>query len=105
MGLQPQLGDGLFGALFGNSATNRALSDRAWLVAMLDVESALAIAGSRAGVVPAAAAAEIAAACVADGFDIDDLGARAVRSGNPVVPLVAMSKTPAASICFIELPS
>lgn len=89
MGAHPRNGDGLFGALFGSPAIDRELGDRAWLVAMLDVERALAIAGSRAGVVPAAAAAEIAAACAADAFDVDDLGARAVLSGNPVTPLVA----------------
>lgn len=56
---------------------------------MLDVERALAAAGERAGIVPAAAAAEIAAACTIARFDIDDLGRRALHSGNPVVPMVA----------------
>jgi 3-carboxy-cis,cis-muconate cycloisomerase len=56
---------------------------------MLDVEKALAVAGERAGVVPSDAAAEITRACDPDTFDIDDIGRRALRSGNPVVPLVA----------------
>jgi 3-carboxy-cis,cis-muconate cycloisomerase len=68
---------------------NEGVSDRAWLAAMLDVEKALAIAGERAGVVPSNAAAEIALACDPDAFDTDDVGRRAVRSGNPVVPLAA----------------
>jgi 3-carboxy-cis,cis-muconate cycloisomerase len=89
MGQQPGRGDGLFGALFGSPAIAAVVGDRAWLVAMLDVERALAVAGERAGVVPARAAADIAAACDPERFDIDDLGSRALRSGNPVVPLAA----------------
>src|SRR5215207_5295975 len=55
---------------------------------MLDAERALAVASARAGIVPEAAAAAIAAACQADRFDPADLGRRAGAAGNPVVPLV-----------------
>jgi len=65
-----------------------AVSDEAWLQAMLDFEAALARAEARAGVIPAADAEAIAAACAAGGFDADEL-ARAGRSpGNPAEPLV-----------------
>ena len=80
---------GLVGPLFGSPAVDAAVGDRAWLEAMLEVEAALARAGARAGVVPAAAAEEIAAACHAGGLDVDGIGRRAVAAGNPVVPLVA----------------
>ena len=55
---------------------------------MLDAERALAAASARAGIVPSAAAAAIAAACQAGRFDAGDLGRRALAAGNPVVPLV-----------------
>lgn len=65
-----------------------AVSDRAWLQAMLDVESALASAEARAGVIPARAAAEIAACCRAERFDVDALGRGGRGAANPVVSLV-----------------
>jgi 3-carboxy-cis,cis-muconate cycloisomerase len=55
---------------------------------MLDAERALAVASSRAGIVPEAAATAIAATCQAARFDPVDLGRRAEAAGNPVVPLV-----------------
>src|ERR1700738_2912269 len=64
------------------------VSDRAWVQAMLDVEAALAGAESRIGVIPAAAADGIASHCRVDEFDVAQLGRAAVRSANPVVPLV-----------------
>jgi 3-carboxy-cis,cis-muconate cycloisomerase len=79
---------GLFGPLFGGSGADPELTDRAFLQAMLDAERALAVASARAGVVPEAAAAAIAAACQAGRFDPGDLGRRAPAAGNPVVPLV-----------------
>jgi 3-carboxy-cis,cis-muconate cycloisomerase len=80
---------GLVGALFGSPATDAAVGDHAWLDAMLEVEAALAVAGARAGIVPEAAAGEIAATCRAGGFEVDAIGGRALEAGNPVVPLVA----------------
>jgi 3-carboxy-cis,cis-muconate cycloisomerase len=79
---------GLFGPLSGGSGADAEVSDRALLQAMLDAERALAAASARAGIVPDQAAAAIAGACQADGFDPDDLGRRALGAGNPVVPLV-----------------
>ena len=79
---------GLFGPLFGSPAVDREIGAQAWLQALLDVESALAAAEARAGLVPEAAAKAIAARCSADRFDAADLARRATSSGNPVVPLV-----------------
>jgi 3-carboxy-cis,cis-muconate cycloisomerase len=84
----PSEGGGLLGPLFAGSRADQELSDRALLQAMLDAERALAAAERGAGIVPAEAAAAIAAACQADRFDPDDLGRRAEAAGNPVVPLV-----------------
>ena len=79
---------GLLGPLSGGSGADAEVSDRAVLQAMLDAERALAAASAKAGIVPDQAAAAIAGACQADGFDPDDLGRRALGAGNPVVPLV-----------------
>jgi 3-carboxy-cis,cis-muconate cycloisomerase len=64
------------------------VSDSAWVQAMLDVEAALARAESRLGLIPAAAADGIANHCKVDEFDVAQLGRAAVRSANPVIPLV-----------------
>ncbi|HET7516729.1 MAG TPA: 3-carboxy-cis,cis-muconate cycloisomerase [Actinomycetes bacterium] len=84
----PSEGGGLLGPLSGGSRADAELTDRAVLQDMLDAERALAVASARAGVVPEAAAAAIAAACQADRFDPGGLGRRARGAGNPVVPLV-----------------
>jgi 3-carboxy-cis,cis-muconate cycloisomerase len=77
-----------FAPLFVPDEIADAVSDRAWLAAMLDAERALVNAGAIAGVVPAHLAGRIAERCSPDLYDVDDL-ARAGRSaGNPVEPLV-----------------
>jgi 3-carboxy-cis,cis-muconate cycloisomerase len=81
--------DRLFGPTFTTDVMADAVSDRAWVQAMLDVEAALAAAEEQAGVIPAGTAARIAACCTADRFDIGPLGRAAAEAGNPVIPLVA----------------
>jgi 3-carboxy-cis,cis-muconate cycloisomerase len=78
----------MFEAIFVPAQFRKALSDRAWLQAMLDVERALAAAEARAGVIPGEAAEAIAAACHADRFDEVDLAEQGRAPGNPVEPLV-----------------
>ncbi len=78
----------LFGTLFLPGSVRAAVADRAWIAAMLEFEAALAAAEARAGVIPAEAAAAIAAACDAEGFDPQALGREARDAGNPAVPLV-----------------
>jgi 3-carboxy-cis,cis-muconate cycloisomerase len=82
------IAESLVGPLFGSPAVDAALSDAAWLQAMLDFEAALAESEADAGLVPAPLAAEIAAACHADAFDIAEIGQRSVTAGNPAAPLV-----------------
>jgi 3-carboxy-cis,cis-muconate cycloisomerase len=55
---------------------------------MLQVEAALAEVLAFNGIIPTAAADEIAAAAKPERFDLAALGAQAAQSGNPVVPLV-----------------
>jgi len=80
--------DGLFTPIFVPAALREAVSDRAWLQAMLDVERALAAAEARAGVIPAAAGEAIAAACLVDRFDVEEIADGGRRVGNPAEPLV-----------------
>src|ERR1700737_1064964 len=68
----------LFAAGLTSPAMAEAASGRAWLAALLEVEAALAEAGSAAGLVPADAAAAIRGACQPDRFDIERIGAEAV---------------------------
>ena len=77
-----------FGALFVPSPLRAAVSDAAWLAAMVDVERALANAGAAAGIVPADAAAAIAAQCDSALYDIERLCEEGRAVGNPAEPLV-----------------
>jgi 3-carboxy-cis,cis-muconate cycloisomerase len=80
--------------LIESLATTEAMAsvfcDGSVLQAMLDFESALARAGARAGVIPPGAAAAIAQAAQAEGFDAVDLARRSLRAGTPAIPLVLM---------------
>src|SRR4051812_32842873 len=79
--------EALFGPMFVPDALREALSDEAYLAAMLRFEAALAAAEARAGVIPQDAAEAIAAACDPARFDIAELGRAAVSSATPVAPL------------------
>ncbi len=68
--------------------TEGALSDAAWVQAMLDAEAALARAQARLGTVPEGAARTISACARADRFDLAALAERAREAANPVVALV-----------------
>jgi 3-carboxy-cis,cis-muconate cycloisomerase len=78
----------VFERIFVPAEFREALSDRAWLQAMLDAERALAAAEGRAGVIPRDAAEAIADACRADRFDAAEIGEQGHAPGNPVEPLV-----------------
>jgi 3-carboxy-cis,cis-muconate cycloisomerase len=77
----------LFGPLFVPDSLAEALSDEAYLAAMLEFEAALAAAEARAGVIPEEAATAIAQACDPARFDVAALGRAAVSSVTPVAPL------------------
>jgi len=82
------LTDDLFSPVVTTAELLAATGSRAWLTAMLDAEAALARAEASLGVIPAAAAEAIAAACHPDRFDAGALGSEARGGGNPVIPLV-----------------
>ena len=77
-----------FEALFVPSGLRAAVSGRAWLEGMLASERALVRAAAAAGLVPAAAASEIEAACDPARFDFSQLLEDGRTAGNPVEPLV-----------------
>lgn len=77
-----------FAPLFVPQVVRDAVSDRAWLEAMLDAERALANASCLAGFLAADAAAAVAARCDPSLYDIGELAAAGRAAGNPVEPLV-----------------
>ena len=81
--------DHLFSHIVTTDELLAATGDGAWLAAMLDAESALARAESRAGVISAEVASAICAACKPEGFDAEEIGREARAGGNPVIPLVS----------------
>jgi 3-carboxy-cis,cis-muconate cycloisomerase len=78
----------VFESIFVPAEFREAVSGRAWVQAMLDVERALAAAEAQAGVIPGDAAEAIADACRADRFDAAELGEQGRAAGNPIEPLV-----------------
>src|SRR5260370_29430514 len=78
----------LFDKLFRYEAIDRIFSDREYVQALLDFEAALARAEAKAGVIPAADAQIIAAACRAEQFNVEELGAQAALSANVAIPLI-----------------
>jgi 3-carboxy-cis,cis-muconate cycloisomerase len=74
-----------FDALFVPAELRAAVSDDAWVGAMLDAERALAAVEERLGIVPEGTAAAIEAA---GPFDPEELAEDGRRVGNPVEPLV-----------------
>ncbi len=87
----------LFDPLLARGAVREAVADHAWVRALLDVESALAVAGATTGLVPGDAAARIVRACGSLGIDVAELGHAATATGTPVVPLVRMLEEAAGS--------
>lgn len=77
-----------FSAIFVPDELADAVSDRAWLGAMLDAERALARAESRAGLITDEASAAVAEACEASLYDAAELAVQGRAAGNPAEPLV-----------------
>jgi len=67
-----------------------AVGDQAWLRALLRFEKELAAAEAALGIIPATSATAIARAVDGAHFDLATLGADAVESATPVVPLQAV---------------
>ena len=89
---------GLFAEIAERGPARAATDDHQWVRGMLRFESALATAQAELGLVPAAAAADVARVVDdldddLDGIDPDSLGAAAAAGGNPVIPLVERLRT------------
>jgi 3-carboxy-cis,cis-muconate cycloisomerase len=78
----------IFGGLFTTAAMRAVFADQARLQRMLDVEAALARAQAKLGLIPAAAAEEIAAKASLERFDLEALRRGTELAGYPIVPLV-----------------
>jgi 3-carboxy-cis,cis-muconate cycloisomerase len=79
----------MFDRIFVPAPLRDALSDEAWLQAMLDFEGALAAAEASANLIPDGAAQTIAEACRVDRYDTAAIGDGGRSAGNPVEPLVS----------------
>ncbi len=78
----------LFRDSFGTPAIREIFSDKARLSRYIDVEIALARAEAKCGVIPAAAADEIAKRCSVDALDLELMGKETDNVGYPILPLV-----------------
>jgi 3-carboxy-cis,cis-muconate cycloisomerase len=84
----PLIPSSLLTALMSSEAMRLILDDRMRVQRMLDFEVALARAEAAIGVIPASAVDPIAAACVADRYDLAALAEEAAGAGNLAGPLV-----------------
>ena len=78
----------LFDAYFTADSMADVFCDQGRLQGMLDFEAALARAQARVGLIPQAAVAPIAQACLASLYDVDALGSAIATAGNSAIPLV-----------------
>ena len=95
----------LFGPLFGDAIVEDAVSDGAFVGAMLTVESALAASCADIGLVSSDEARKVAAACADLDVDMASLAVGATATGNPVVPLLTQlrARVPAEARDAIHL--
>jgi 3-carboxy-cis,cis-muconate cycloisomerase len=78
----------LFRDAFGTPAMRAVFDDRELIRKYVQVEVALARAEARCGVIPEAAARDIAARCTAEALDLDLLRRETEVVGYPILPLV-----------------
>ena len=78
----------LFGSAFSSEPMRKIFSDENRVRKYLEFEAALATVQGRLGIIPADAAAEIAAHCGLDKIDMDELRRETERIGSPVLGLV-----------------
>jgi 3-carboxy-cis,cis-muconate cycloisomerase len=81
------LDSAIFAPLFSDAEISTLLGDEAFVRSLVEVEVALARAEARVGVIPAAAAEQIAAV-KAESIDVVALAAGTGRSGFPIIALV-----------------
>ncbi|HEU4345729.1 MAG TPA: 3-carboxy-cis,cis-muconate cycloisomerase [Candidatus Binatia bacterium] len=82
------LDSAIFGPLFTDAELASLFTDDAYVEALIEVEVALARAEARLGIIPSAAAEQIATTVTANKPDIAMLAQGTVRSGFPIIALV-----------------
>ncbi len=78
----------LFDEILARGEVGQAVSDEAWLSAMLETEAALADVWAQLDRIPVSHSAAIREVCEPSRYDIAALGREAAAHGNPVLPLV-----------------
>jgi len=78
----------IFGPLFGDSEINELLSDETYVRSLVEVETALARAEARLGIIPSSAAEQICRSAQWNKIDIAALAKGTARSGVPIIALV-----------------
>ncbi|MGQ9366433.1 class-II fumarase/aspartase family protein [Azospirillum sp. ST 5-10] len=78
----------LFGGSFVDAEMRAIFSHRAYIARCVETEAALAAAQARLGIIPAEAAAGIAAGCAAPELDLERLARDTEIVGYPILPLV-----------------
>src|SRR5918996_2639942 len=91
---------GGFTAIFVPDAIAAAVSDAAWVRAMLEAETALAGAAADEGLIAADAARAVEAAC-GGSFDAGQLAVAGRDAANPVVPLVKALRAQAPDAHYV----
>ena len=80
--------DSIADAYLGSSELAACFDARATLARMLEFEAALARAQARLGMIPAQAAAHIAAECVLENFDVEAIKRETAASSSAAIPMV-----------------
>jgi len=78
----------IYGGIFSTPAMREVWSDQSRIQRYLDVEKALALTQGRLGVIPAAAAQEVAAHCDVAEMDFGKLRSATEHVGYPVLPVI-----------------
>ena len=78
----------LFGATFASTAVASVFSDRNRVQKWFDIEAALALAQGELGIIPEAAAEEIARKADAGLVDLDAIGREIASTAHPLVPAI-----------------
>src|SRR4030095_9864567 len=78
----------IFGPLFGDAEISELLTDEAYVRTLVEVETALAKAEARLGVIPSSAAEQICSRTQRNEIDVAALAKGTARSGFPIIALV-----------------
>src|SRR5580658_4319644 len=81
-------GDSMLDSIYAHTPIAGLVTERAWVQAMLDVESALTMALESMDEIPPRPARRIAEACDVDRYDVESLARQAALHATPVVGLV-----------------